>query len=383
MSSGADPAGGWDVVVVGGGPAGSVTAKLLAGRGRRVLVIDRAQFPRRKACGESVNPGAVRELDRLGLLQLVGSVPHRRVDGWSIHPMIGPSFMGKFGGEVYGLGIDRSLFDAALLEAAATSGAELRTGMQVTDLAMEAGRVVGVVTRDGRAIRSRLVVGADGLRSVVVRRLKLLARRPRLRKVGLTAHLRGVKLERGTGELYLTGWGCVGAVEISPDTVNAVVVLNDSEARRATGGAAAAFDAIMGHLPAFARARRTSTVQTTGPFDCPTRSIVADGALLVGDAAGYYDPFTGQGIYRALRGARLAADWIDRALDSGDVSADWLSGYVRAHRRLFAPGERVQRLVEATTSRPHLMALAAIGLGSLPLTADRLVAITGDVHASG
>jgi flavin-dependent dehydrogenase len=120
-------------------------------------------------------------------------------------------------------------------------------------------------------------------------------------------------------------------------------------------------------------------VIATGPFDCPVRSAVADGALLVGDAAGYYDPFTGQGIYRALRGGELAAEAAHAALRAGDASARALAPYERARRAAFGPGERMQHVVEAFVSRPRLLSAVARRFTARPAMADAVIRVTGDV----
>jgi flavin-dependent dehydrogenase len=125
--------------------------------------------------------------------------------------------------------------------------------------------------------------------------------------------------------------------------------------------------------------RRVDDVLATGPFDCPVRGAVADGALLVGDAAGYYDPFTGQGIYRALRGAELAAQTAGAALRAGDTSAPALAPYERARRSAFAPGERMQHVVEAFVSRPALLGAVARRFTARPRLADAVIRVTGDV----
>ena len=368
------------VVVVGAGPGGSATAARLAGRGHRVLLLERHRFPRPKPCGDCVSPAGVAELKDLGVWPRLETLPGTELRGWRIAPAAGPTFHGSFPVGVRGVALTRERLDAELLEHAAARGVEVRSGVQVVDLLRgTGGGVEGVVTADGERIRSRLVVGADGLRSVVVRRLDLVTRPPRLRKLALTARLCGLTVPASMGELHLVPRGTIGIAPVGEGLANVTVVVAGEEVTRVAGGREAYYDRILAEEPRLHGARRVSAVLATGPFDVPVRSAVVDGALLVGDAAGYYDPFTGQGIYRALRGAAAAADTADLALRRGDVSIQALMPYERARRRVFAPGERLQRVIERFVAHPQLMRAAARVLASRPAAADALVAVTGDV----
>jgi geranylgeranyl reductase family protein len=371
-----------DVIVVGGGPAGAATATHLARRGYSVLVVDREEFPRSKPCGECVNPAAVAALHRLGALPRVAAANPEPLGGWRIVAPNGTTFYGSFPSGGHGLAIPRAMLDSLLLEHARGAGAEVYTGARVVDVLTENGCAVGVRIAHGAAthqLTARLVVGADGLRSVVVRRLGLIRRRPRLRKIALTAHLQGVEGLGGSGELHVHPWGCIGIADLGEGAVNVTVVVGEDESAKVARDKAEYFDGTLARSGRFPRSERVDDVLATGPFDWPVRRAVADGVLLVGDAAGYYDPFTGQGIFRALRSAELAADVADAALRHGTVSSAALAPYDRARRREFAPGMGLQHVIEAVVSRPTLLNVMAGRFARHPPLADALIAVTGDL----
>ncbi|HEX6642821.1 MAG TPA: hypothetical protein VF215_17015, partial [Thermoanaerobaculia bacterium] len=125
---------------------------------------------------------------------------------------------------------------------------------------------------------------------------------------------------------------------------------------------------------------RSGKPLASGPFDRPVRFAVRDGLALVGDAAGYYDPFTGQGVCHAIAGATRLASFAHDALDSaGSARASELAPYARWLRRARGPARGVQRLVEGVTARPKLMNACARAIDRAPRFADALVAVTGDI----
>jgi flavin-dependent dehydrogenase len=129
----------------------------------------------------------------------------------------------------------------------------------------------------------------------------------------------------------------------------------------------------------FADARPADGVWVIGPFGQRTIRAAWSGALLVGDAADFYDPFTGQGIYSALRGADLAATVADRALDCGNLSARALAEYDRLRRRTFGGKWVVERLIQMFVRRPALINRALRNLAGHAEMANTLVSVTGDI----
>lgn len=377
-----------DVVVVGAGPAGSTVAGLLAERGWAVRLLDRARFPRPKPCGECVNPGAVELLERLGLLRRVLECRPAVLGGWRLETAEGAGARADFGPGTIGLGLPRADLDHVLVEAAVARGAVLEEGIRASDVELLPGGGARVRVRDrGGAPGTRtgaVVVGADGLRSVVARSVNAYRRSPGIRKLSLTVRLRGEGPPRDRGLLVLGDTRTVGLAPVRDDgrLWNATVVTRSGVEGREVAGDPEGFV-----LRALADARigwrrppeLLDGPWASGPFDWPVASAVSGSVLLVGDAAGYFDPLTGQGIRRALRSATLAARAIDKMLRERGESGEALAGYDRTLRRELAPGRRVQRIVEAVVSRRRLREAFVSRLGGAPEAAGALVRVTGDV----
>lgn len=375
------------VLVVGGGPAGSATALQLARRGHAVTLIDRARFPRDKCCSEYGAPGTIRELASLGVLDTllrhgVGPLVGTRVTGAGGHALLGRFATALDGAR--GLALPRLLLDQVLLDAAREAGVTVLESTRFLGTERVAGRMRSTVEQEGtrRELASRVVVGADGLRSRVARSLDL-ARHGRLRRIAFVAHCEGVTGMSQDAELHAGRGAYLGLNPLGGGRVNVALVLDAARVRNAMARPASIVQAELARFPAvaarLAAATRVRDWLVTGPFDARARRSVAEGCLLVGDAADFFDPFTGEGIGAALTGATLAATTLDAALwGGGAITAGRLAPYRTARRRQFGGKWIVERLIGHALRFPGFFdrCLGRIERRGMAAT---LIGVTGDV----
>ncbi len=384
-----------DVLVVGGGPAGAASAFFLARAGLDVLVLDRARFPRAKPCAEYLSPQASRILEEMGALSDIEAAGAAQLAGMRVRAPSGAVIHGEFaashgfrGFRDRGLALPREELDAILLAKAQGAGAAVREETIVRQLITdERGRVRGVEV-DSSAGRQRLraavVVGADGLRSVVARRLGL-ARSGRFpRRVAVVAHYAGVAGMGSCGEMHVDASGYVGLADVGHGRTNVAVVVPVRDARTIAGDPDAFLARWIAERPHLATRFRSASplgaATATGPFNSRARRAWAPGCALVGDAADFFDPFTGEGIYAALRSGELLTSYAFEGARAEtprrqDIA---LAAYDRALRDTFRAKRLVERLIGTAVAFPALFDRAANVLAERRDMADLLVGVTGD-----
>ncbi len=400
--TGADTGIDAQVIVVGAGPAGSSTAWHLAQLGIDVLMLDRARFPRDKVCAEYLSPQASRILTNMGAMPAIENSGAAHLSGMRVRAPNGGILQGDFaarhgfrGFRDTGLAVRRTVLDAELVARAQAAGARLMERVRVTDVERDGrtqgnggGRVTGVMALDHdgktRTLRAPLVIGADGLRSVIGRRLGLtrLGRFPR--RVALVAHYRNVAGITATGEMHVERDGYVGIADVGNGVTNVALVVPARRVKEASSDRAAFFQEWLASkpqlAPRFADAERIDMVRTTGPFASSSRQAWASGAALVGDAADFFDPFTGEGVYSALRGGELLAPFAAKAAVALTASSHdaALRAYDEARRAEFGGKWLVERIIGGTVAVPALINYAARALSRRKDMADILIGVVGD-----
>jgi flavin-dependent dehydrogenase len=381
-----------DVVVVGAGPAGAATAILLAEHGLAVTVLERGPRARPKVCGEYLSPEAGRVLDRLGALKAVDAGGAVALTGMRITAPDGTILDARYGAvggfrpyRQHAMGVSRATLDGALLDRVRALPIDLREGVRVTDVIVQRGRLVGVLGADGAGahveVRARVVVAADGRASVIAQRLG--CRHPhRLARMALVTYVTGVPDCHDVGEIFVDPPDYAILNPLAPDRVNLSLVVPLAHAVPWRSRLEDFFVARVKQLPHLARrlagARRLAPLQFMGPLAYRVAPPRDGGVIFVGDAAGFYDPFTGEGIFTALRSAELAAETLVSALRTGDVSAPALAAYGRARHALFADKERVTRVLQGVIGRRRLANLAARWLAARPRVLAALLGVIGD-----
>ena len=388
-----------DVIIAGGGPAGSATAALLARAGHDVLLLDRARFPRPKACAEYLSPATGDALARLGALGAVEA--HRPVRPLGMHLIYhgAPRALVRYPDNAAprrALCLPRDILDATLLDHARAAGVRVLEGTQVLRAGADA-RAAHVIMRDvaepvtrTRQLFGRIVIGADGARSVVassftVRRASIWPRR-----MGLVAHYELPAHDDGTleryGEMHVGRGAYCGLAPLPDRRVNVGLVTDAATTRRVAraSGTEGAFEAGLIAVPGARQrlrgASRVSPIRGVSPLAVRVARPFGERFLLVGDAAGFLDPFTGEGVFRALRGAEIASEEASSALRDGDLSAGRLARYSKRRVQEFWAKDALCWVIQVLLVAPPLLSYVLRRLATRERQGDVLGAVLGDYH---
>lgn len=284
----------YDVIIVGAGPAGSTAAALLASAGKRVLILDKSKFPRDKVCGDCLNPSAWRILDRLGMAETIRALHPTEVQR--------VEFAG-ISGRVVAVDLPRSVqpeivvrrrdLDELLVRRAVACGAEFRDGC--TLMAIE-GR--WIVNTSAGQFSAPVILAADGRNSTIGRMTGRLPA-PSRERIAIQAHVPSTSLRIGNSvRMFFHRLGYGGIASIDADVTNLCLVSRTQN-----------IDALRAHAESHFQLDPNTRWNSITPLQrADATPIVADGVFLLGDAARVVEPFTGEGIYYAMRSGELAAD---------------------------------------------------------------------------
>jgi flavin-dependent dehydrogenase len=330
-----------DVVVIGGGPAGSVCAARLAARGRSVALLERDHHPRFHL-GESLLPHSVGVLEAVGVLDAVRADflvkrGARFVDGADPARSSRYGFADAFHARWdHAFQVPRDTFDDLLFRNAGRCGAELREGWEVTRTLREGERMAGVQARapDGslHELAARMVIDATGRDAMVARAAGDVERISGLDRTAVYTQVRGAWRDEGEREgdiqIVVLGDGWMWFIPFADGRTSVGAVVSRGWVRacheRGASSPPELFDAAVAGAPTAARmlahAERLFPPRATGDFSFRVGRVRGDGWLAIGDAGGFIDPLFSTGAHLAMYGGLHAADALDRALAAGDLS---------------------------------------------------------------
>ncbi len=330
----------FDVAIVGGGPAGSSCAAFCALAGLRTLLLEREKFPREKVCGDCLNPSCWPVLDRLGLAQCVRDLQHAKLLWVEFIAIDGQKLIVDLpGGDDCEISVKRSLFDDLLLRRAGALGADVREQTTVSGLSKNGDWKIETVSDE--TFQTRVLIGADGRNSTVARLCNLLPRTVRER-VALQAH---VPLPRDFGRRVV--------LQFLPEGYSGQAPVNETELNLC----------LVGRPPTMSQLRHWAEHQFQLTADQPWRTITPltrspvpsahRNLFFIGDAARVVEPFTGEGIYYALRSGELVATAIVKIF-RGDNRQSTVRNFARTHGDLYRGRLWINRLARKAVVRPHL-----------------------------
>jgi menaquinone-9 beta-reductase len=372
----------YDVIVIGAGPAGSITARELAVRGASVLLIDKSQFPRAKVCGCCLSAAALKSLRSCGLGDLparLGAVPIHSLQLCSGTMTLDTPLTEE-------LSISRQLLDAALITEATNCGAHFlpRTAAAVEKADGQKLFVIAIAGEDTRILSAKLVVAADGLGGVSTQNFPELATVvDPLSRIGMGTVSEQAPSFYQPGTIYMTygDGGYLGLVRLEDGRLDIAAALNSEYLKSCHTAPAAARELLNNsHWPVPLDLDQLAWKGTV-PLTRTRESVATERLFLVGDAASYVEPFTGEGIAWAIQSALLLAPLLTKALNSYDESFIWRWQHI--YRRSIVRAQRPTKLVAQLLRNPQLTTNTVDVLIKAPFISKNLVRlVTGALKKS-
>ena len=354
----------WDVIVVGAGPAGSMAARELARMGAAVLLLDHATFPRQKVCGCCLNGAAMRILREAK----IAPFPNEQTQPLTQLRVMAAGRQARIP-LTDGIALSREALDSHLIHAAVCAGASFLSGARASlDASTSEGRVVQLHTREGAIrTRSRVLVAADGLAGRLINEEPGFAWRiARVSRIGIGTVVQdgSGRYETGTVTMACGPGGYVGLVRLEDARVNVAAALEPAKVRRCQGpGQAVGALLESAGLPPVTEWNGPRWRGTPGLTRSRSR-VAGERLFAIGDAAGYVEPFTGEGIAWALASGQAVAPLAREGARrwSENLAREWALW----HRRVLSRRQRGCRLVTLLTRSRGLRSAAMAALSTLP-----------------
>jgi 2-polyprenyl-6-methoxyphenol hydroxylase-like FAD-dependent oxidoreductase len=385
----------YDIIIVGAGVAGSSSAIFLGQEGYRVLLLDRAQFPRHKTCGEGIMPEGVRILDSLGLLPAILEAGAGIVRGLRFRSQAGVWAQADFppmGGEpAYSVVIRRYELDHLLIERAkALPNVTVREGFAMQEALFNEGTIQGVIghhigqPKRSQTLRAPLTLGADGMHSRFHNRYGITRRVRRRQRWGISGHLRGVDGLRPYIEVLFQADHEIYLAPVSSDMALVAILLEKKAMATLRGNLADRYYQFLTSAPGLGQRVRDSQVippvGARGPLGFTVDPVYLPGLLLVGDSAGFLDPITGEGMTLALKSVQAAVPIIQQAFETGNFSPDILGQYAAERARVFKDVSQLTQLMLNVSRWSSLTNRAIRGLRSTERLFQKLLGIAAGTN---
>ena len=381
-----------DVVVIGGGPAGCSTAIGLSRLGYNVVLCDQAKFPRDKVCGEFISPAADPILDRLGILSRIEMLTPKRLKGVSISSFEGKEFSIDYpfqpglAERPTSLSVSRYELDSLFVEEAKRAGVEVREQYKVTEFLFEDDCVIGARGWDGSktsfSIHAPLVIDAGGRNALSLKKFHLKEEPVGAVKIAMAAHWEGAQIADDYCYMHVSDPGYTGISNVGRDRANVVLVVN----RHSMNGENPDkfyLDTVMKNSQRYKilrNAKCLESVRTVKSLAFSVKSVPYGGLLMVGDAMGFIDPFTGEGIYLSLRSSEIAVEVAVKALENFNFSRDALNIYEVRRKKEFDKKFLLSKILQKLICNQFFCNQVVRALKGDRGLAEKLVGVIGDLE---